>query len=34
MVQKNAIKYFIGYNDNNEFKPTYIYKASTNDWIC
>ena len=25
MVQKNAIKYFIGYNDNNELKPTYIY---------
>ena len=28
---KNSLKYFIGYNDNDIIRP---FKTSTNDWIC
>ena len=33
---KNALKYFIGYNDNDVIYVimTIIFKASTNDWLC
>ena len=30
---KNSLKYFIGYNDDDVIRPTFMFKTSSNGWI-